>query len=79
VNRTNNDGYFIGGNFLLVPPDASASLTWAQNLTAQHLHMIFSWWWLLRELMLCSMVEMNCCYRGSCCLHNQDNTQCHIL
>jgi len=29
--------------------------------------------------MLRSMVEMYCCYRGSCCLHNQDNTQCHII
>ena len=27
MNRTNNDGYFVNGNFLLVPQDASASLT----------------------------------------------------
>lgn len=27
MNIINNDGYFVDGNFLLVPPDASASLT----------------------------------------------------
>jgi hypothetical protein len=27
MNRTNNDGYFVDGNFLLVLLDASASLT----------------------------------------------------
>lgn len=26
VNWTNNDGYFVGGKFLVVPQDATASL-----------------------------------------------------